>query len=69
MAGTKAMLHDQVCSVTRGLEKSPSKTQGSSTLASARGNLHPGKSKGKAKSKAQHAGKSVPAKLGSAKRM
>jgi hypothetical protein len=61
MSGTKGMLHGEVCGVTRDLEKSPSLTQGSSTLMSAKGNLAKGTSSakggGKGKSKLSKAQK------------
>lgn len=61
------MSMDEVRNSTRGLEKSPSKSQGSSTLGSARGDLSHGRTM--AKKGGHAAGKKVKGKLGSAQKM
>lgn len=61
------LTHGEVCSSTRNLEKSPSKSQGSSTLGSARGDLSHGRTM--AKSGGHAAGKKVKGKLSKAQKM
>jgi hypothetical protein len=68
MSGNGGMSHGDVCSVTKGLEISPSKTQASSTLMGTKGKLDKGTkmSKGGNGGGTKHKKGS---KLGSAERM